>query len=59
MAVNQDVIVDIDLLQKYDKPGPRYTSYPTVPFWADDHINSNDWLSTAIPPVVGVTVIIA
>lgn len=31
MAVNQDVIVDIDLLKKYDKPGPRYTSYPTAP----------------------------
>jgi len=31
MAVNQNVIVDIDLLQKYDKPGPRYTSYPTAP----------------------------
>ena len=31
MSVNQDVIVDIDLLKKYDKPGPRYTSYPTAP----------------------------
>jgi len=31
MPVNQDVIVDIDLLKKYDKPGPRYTSYPTAP----------------------------
>ncbi len=25
----------IDLLQKYDVPGPRYTSYPTVPIWSD------------------------
>ncbi|MEZ5360324.1 MAG: oxygen-independent coproporphyrinogen III oxidase [Candidatus Zixiibacteriota bacterium] len=24
------------LLHKYDKPGPRYTSYPTVPEWSDD-----------------------
>ena len=24
------------LLQKYDRPGPRYTSYPTVPEWHDD-----------------------
>lgn len=23
--------IDIDLLKKYDKPGPRYTSYPTAP----------------------------
>ena len=29
--------VDItpDLLQKLDRPGPRYTSYPTVPAWPD------------------------
>ena len=24
------VLVDTDLMKKYDKPGPRYTSYPTV-----------------------------
>jgi oxygen-independent coproporphyrinogen-3 oxidase len=23
--------IDIDLIKKYDKPGPRYTSYPTAP----------------------------
>jgi oxygen-independent coproporphyrinogen-3 oxidase len=23
------------LLKKYNVPGPRYTSYPTVPYWAD------------------------
>jgi oxygen-independent coproporphyrinogen III oxidase len=23
------------LLQKYDRPGPRYTSYPTAPEWTD------------------------
>jgi len=25
-----------DLLIKYDRPGPRYTSYPTVPEWRED-----------------------
>lgn len=25
-----------DLLMKYDRPGPRYTSYPTAPEWHDD-----------------------
>ena len=25
-----------DLLAKYDKPGPRYTSYPTAPAWSED-----------------------
>lgn len=24
---------DKNLIQKYNKPGPRYTSYPPVPFW--------------------------
>jgi oxygen-independent coproporphyrinogen-3 oxidase len=27
--------VPIDLLRKYDRPGPRYTSYPTAPVWTD------------------------
>jgi len=27
--------VTVDLLQKYDRPGPRYTSYPTAPVWSD------------------------
>lgn len=28
--------MDLDgLLQRYDVPGPRYTSYPTVPEWSD------------------------
>jgi len=24
------------LLEKYNRPGPRYTSYPTAPLWKDD-----------------------
>jgi oxygen-independent coproporphyrinogen III oxidase len=24
-----------DLIKKYDRPGPRYTSYPTAPEWTD------------------------
>jgi len=27
--------VDIDLLRKYNEPGPRYTSYPTAPLFAE------------------------
>lgn len=34
-----------ELIQKYNVPVPRYTSYPTVPFWADENISSKDWLS--------------
>lgn len=25
-----------EFLQKYNRPGPRYTSYPTAPVWKDD-----------------------
>jgi oxygen-independent coproporphyrinogen-3 oxidase len=25
-----------ELIEKYDRPGPRYTSYPTAPEWKDD-----------------------
>jgi oxygen-independent coproporphyrinogen-3 oxidase len=31
MASNK-ISVDIDFLKKYDRPGPRYTSYPTAPY---------------------------
>jgi oxygen-independent coproporphyrinogen-3 oxidase len=27
--------VSLELLQRHDKPGPRYTSYPTVPAWTN------------------------
>lgn len=31
------------LLSKYDKPTPRYTSYPTVPYWEAATINPAIW----------------
>jgi oxygen-independent coproporphyrinogen-3 oxidase len=31
------------LVQKYNIPGPRYTSYPTVPFWTKDGIEVSTW----------------
>ncbi len=36
------------LIQKYNVPGPRYTSYPTVPFWDKEGIAQNDWEQTVI-----------
>lgn len=36
------------LIQKYNIPGPRYTSYPTVPYWNPDDISLDDWKSTFI-----------
>jgi oxygen-independent coproporphyrinogen III oxidase len=32
-----------DLFAKYDVPAPRYTSYPTVPFWSDSP-TQDQWL---------------
>ena len=34
------------LIQKYNIPGPRYTSYPTVPFWDASGIQTEVWLET-------------
>ena len=31
------------LIDKYNIPGPRYTSYPTVPFWDDESFTSGLW----------------
>ncbi|MFZ0635375.1 MAG: hypothetical protein WAM08_07635, partial [Candidatus Acidiferrales bacterium] len=28
--------VSEEFLAKYNRPGPRYTSYPTAPVWKDD-----------------------
>ena len=35
--------ISSDLIAKYNLPVPRYTSYPTIPFW-DDSIDSADWV---------------
>lgn len=32
------------LIDKYNVPVPRYTSYPTVPFWGDDKPEVSEWL---------------
>jgi oxygen-independent coproporphyrinogen-3 oxidase len=34
------------LIQKYNIQGPRYTSYPTVPFWNKEGITESDWEDT-------------
>lgn len=31
------------LIQKYNVPGPRYTSYPTVPYWEEDTFSKSLW----------------
>ena len=36
------VMVDFQLLQKYNVAIPRYTSYPTVPNWKEE-LDANEW----------------
>ncbi|KAA2218786.1 oxygen-independent coproporphyrinogen III oxidase [Maribacter flavus] len=35
-----------NLIQKYNIPGPRYTSYPTVPFWDIHSFSGKKWEAT-------------
>ena len=37
-----------NLVQKYNIPGPRYTSYPTVPYWDLESFSGRQWESTLI-----------
>jgi oxygen-independent coproporphyrinogen-3 oxidase len=40
--------MSVSLIQKYNVPGPRYTSYPTVPYWEEDLFSINQWKKTFI-----------
>lgn len=40
--------MNTELIRKYNVPGPRYTSYPTVPYWNKSGIKIGDWESTLI-----------
>jgi len=33
------------LIQKYNVPGPRYTSYPTVPYWDESNFTTEKWIT--------------
>ncbi|MGV4413982.1 oxygen-independent coproporphyrinogen III oxidase [Chryseobacterium sp. T1] len=36
------------LVDKYNIPGPRYTSYPTVPYWDDSTFSTEKWKQSVI-----------
>ncbi len=36
------------LVSKYNVPGPRYTSYPTVPYWDNEAFSLSGWKETVI-----------
>ncbi|MBN8678861.1 MAG: oxygen-independent coproporphyrinogen III oxidase [Chitinophagales bacterium] len=38
----------MSLLEKYDIPAPRYTSYPTVPYWETDQMEERDWMREVV-----------
>jgi oxygen-independent coproporphyrinogen-3 oxidase len=40
-------MISTDLLTKYNVPVPRYTSYPTVPYW-NNTINQQQWKQTFV-----------
>lgn len=35
-----------NLISKYNIPGPRYTSYPTVPYWDEKGIEKQIWINS-------------
>src|SRR5690606_20092578 len=36
------------LIDKYNVPAPRYTSYPTVPFWENEKFNREEWTERVV-----------
>ena len=40
--------MNTSLIDKYNIPGPRYTSYPTVPFWDDSSFTPELWQQSVI-----------
>ncbi|MCH8534895.1 MAG: oxygen-independent coproporphyrinogen III oxidase [Flavobacteriaceae bacterium] len=40
----------LNLVQKYNVPGPRYTSYPTVPFWDSSTFSVQNWIESLNHP---------
>ncbi|MFL9843196.1 oxygen-independent coproporphyrinogen III oxidase [Flavobacterium rhizosphaerae] len=37
-----------NIIQKYNVPGPRYTSYPTVPYWDNSGFSAEKWETSFI-----------
>ncbi|HRN57618.1 MAG TPA: radical SAM protein, partial [Agriterribacter sp.] len=38
-------MMDTALIHKYNVPGPRYTSYPSVPYWDEAGFSLPQWIS--------------
>ena len=40
--------MSLNLISKYNVAGPRYTSYPTVPYWDNDSFSLKKWKQNLI-----------
>lgn len=40
--------MSISLFQKYNVAGPRYTSYPTVPYWQQESYSYEKWIDSVV-----------
>ena len=40
--------MSVNLISKYNVPGPRYTSYPTVPYWDNAEFSQKTWIADSI-----------
>ncbi len=40
--------MSVSLIQKYNVPGPRYTSYPTVPYWDESNFSNEIGMDAVI-----------
>ncbi|MGB8703722.1 MAG: oxygen-independent coproporphyrinogen III oxidase [Gillisia sp.] len=40
--------MNTELISKYNVAGPRYTSYPTVPYWQEEEFSLKGWKSTLL-----------
>ncbi len=41
--ISNDIHPMDKLIEKYDRPGPRYTSFPALPFWKND-LDEDQWV---------------
>lgn len=45
---SEEVAMNPSLTSKYNVAGPRYTSYPTVPYWDNDSFSLKAWKSSLL-----------
>jgi oxygen-independent coproporphyrinogen-3 oxidase len=46
LVMQNDFTMKNSLIQKYNVPGPRYTSYPTVPYWDETDFLEKTWIES-------------